>query len=94
MEDLDKQKSKSSKIKNNLNTKFIPSLIMLSAGLIAFIICWIIGYGLTDALLIIFVTMLIFAIIGTVIKSIADNFDMRINYEDLLEEQDGEVFEK
>lgn len=93
MENMDEEKTKSSKRKNNLNTRGIPPITMLSAGLIAFIIDWIKGYDFTTALLVIFITMLVFAIVGTVVKAIVDNFDMRIDYEDLLAE-DGDVFEK
>ena len=90
---IDEDKVKSQHVGNNLNTKGIPPITMLSAGLIAFIISWIKGYDLTTALIIILVTMFIFSIIGAVIKSIVDRFDMRINYEDLLED-DGDVLEK
>lgn len=90
----DKIDSKNIRHRNNLNTKFIPSILMLFAGLIAFIICWVKDYTFTEALLVIFITMLIFAIIGTVIKSIMDSFDMRVNYEDLFDDDDGEIFEK
>lgn len=93
MDVIDEEKTKVNGVKNNLNTKGIPPITMLSAGLVAFIICWCKGYDLTSALLVIFITMFIFAIIGTVIKSIVDRFDMRINYEDLLED-DGDVLEK
>ena len=94
MDDISETKSKNMKHKNNLNTRFIPSILMLCAGLVAFIICWFMDYTLTEALLVILITMFVFAIIGAVIKAIFDNFDMRINYEDLFDDDDGEIFEK
>lgn len=93
MEIIDEDKTKVHDTHNNLNTKGIPPITMLSAGLIAFIICWIKEYDLTTALVVVLITMFIFSIIGAVIKAIVDRFDMRINYEDLLDD-DGDVFEK
>ena len=64
MDDISETKSKNMKHKNNLNTRFIPSILMLCAGLVAFIICWFMDYTLTEALLVILITMFVFAIIG------------------------------
>ena len=79
--------------KNNLNTRFIPALLMLLAGTIACIVCVIFKYETTKFLLVVFLSMLIFAIIGAVIKGIIDNFDMHISYSDILDDE-GEVVEK
>ena len=79
--------------KNNLNTKSIPAIMMLSAGLISYIICFIMKYELQKMLIIIFVTMLVFAILGTVIKTVVDSFNMNIDYDDWFDDE-GEIVEK
>ena len=97
LESLDSNKSKSSANsykKNNLRTKNFPPFMMLLAGLIAFIICYIRETEIHAFLAIVFVSMLVFAIIGTIVKTVVDNFDMHIDYDDLLEEDEGEIHEK
>lgn len=74
-------------------TKFIPPIMMLTAGLITSVICLVLGYELLKSMLILFVVMLIFAILGTVIKSITDRFRVRMDYSDFFDE-DGEIVEK
>jgi hypothetical protein len=39
-------------------------------------------------LLVMFISMLVFAIIGTVIKSIVDRFNMRMDYDDLFDDDE------
>ena len=79
--------------KNNLNTKCLPPIFMLSAGLIAYIFCFIQHYEIKKFLIVMFVTMLSFAILGTIVKTIVDSFNMHIDYDDLLDEE-GEIYEK
>lgn len=74
--------------KNNLNTKFLPPLFMLIAGLIAFIISLIMQYEIKKMLLVLFLSMLVFAIIGTIVKTIVDNFDMHISYDDIFADEE------
>ncbi len=78
--------------KNNLNTKFLPPVFMLLAGLIAYIFCLINHVELKRLLVILFVVMLVFAIIGTIIKTVVDSFNMHNSYEDFFDE--GEIYEK
>ena len=82
--------------KNNLNTKSIPPLMMLVAGLISFIICYFQETEIHKFLLVVLLSMFVFAIIGTIVKTIVDNFNMNLNYEDLLDEDeyDGEIHQK
>ena len=77
--------------KNDLNTKVLPPLLMLIAGVISFVICLIFSYELKSMLLVMFISMLVFAIIGTVIKSIVDRFNMRMDYEDLFGDEDEDM---
>lgn len=79
--------------KNNLNTKSLPPIFMLVAGLISLIISWISDYSIQKLLIIVFVSMFIFAIIGTIVKVIVDNFNMKMSYDDFFDDE-GEVFEK
>ena len=79
--------------KNNLNTKFLPPLFMLVAGLISFIICLIYGYQMSTLLLVLFISMLVFAILGTIVKTVVDGFNMHMDYEDLLDIE-GEIVDK
>ena len=79
--------------KNNLNTQWIPPVMMLASGLVSLLICIFGGYSLVELLFVVFITMLIFVIIGVVIRSIVDNFDMHIDYEDLLQDEE-EIIEK
>lgn len=79
--------------KNNLNTKNIPPLMMLSAGFIAIIICCVLGYEIKKMLTVVLLTLFIFAILGTVIKTIVDGFNMNMDYDSFLESE-GEVYRK
>ena len=74
--------------KNDLNTKVLPPLLVLIAGIISFVICLIFSYELKSMLLVMFISMLVFAIIGTVIKSIVDRFNMRMDYDDLFDDDE------
>jgi hypothetical protein len=48
---------------------------------------------MTELLLILFLALLVFAILGTVVKSIVDQFNMNMNYMDYFEEN-GDLVEK
>lgn len=87
------EEEKTNKKKNNLNTKHFPPLFMLVAGTIALFVGIFNHYDMKDLLLLLFLSMLIFAILGTIIKSIADGFNMSISYDDYLEDE-GEIREK
>lgn len=76
------------KRKNSLNTKNIPPILMLVGGLIALIFCILREYTTVKMLLIVFVSMLAFSILGLVIKLIVDSFDMHIRYEDYFKNLD------
>ena len=78
--------------KNKLNTKNIPPLIMLTGGAIALILCIVNHYEMRELLIIEFFSLLGFAILGLIIKIIADSFDMHMDYEDFFD--DGDVVDK
>ncbi len=74
-------------------TKFIPPIMMLTAGLITSVICLVMGYELLKSMLILFIALLTFAILGTIVKSIVDHFRTEMDYSDFFDE-DGEIVEK
>ena len=79
--------------KNNLKTKLLPSLFMLFGGAIALILGLLQHFPMTELLLVVLGALFIFAVLGTVIKSIVDHFNMNMNYSDYFEEA-GDLVEK
>ena len=67
--------------------KYIPSIVMLLAGFIACIVTIVCKYEILEALTVILVTLIIFYIIGIVIKALFNRF--LIN--DELADEDGEA---
>lgn len=90
---MDIEEEKVVRKKNNLNTKFLPPLFMLVAGLIAVIKSIMNGFNTREMLITVLISMVVFVILGTIVKSIVDSFNMSISYEDFLEDE-GEVREK
>jgi len=74
-----------------MNRKNLPLILMLAAGAIVCIITYIQDFSMTTKLVSLFVVLLLFYILGTVLKWTLDFFD-RQNEEKLAEE--GEVIEK
>ena len=74
-----------------MNRKDLPLLLMLVAGIITCIITFIQKYTMIAKLVSLFVVLLIFYILGSVLKWTLDYFE-RQNEEKLKEE--GEVIEK
>ena len=66
---------------------------MLLGGSIALILGLVQKYSMTELLFAILIALFVFAIIGTIIKSIIDKFNMKMNYDDYLEEA-GDLVEK
>lgn len=89
-----------------MNTKNIPPLITLSAGLIAVVSMYIRHYELHTLLWILLLVLIVFYIIGLLVKKMLDTFGMQIEKEEkekeeeaqteskLTEDQDGAVIEK
>lgn len=74
-----------------MNRKNLPLLLMLLAGAVTCIVTYIEKYTMTAKLVSLFVVLLIFYILGSVLKWTLDYFE-RQNEEKLMEE--GEVIEK
>ena len=79
--------------RNKLKTKLLPSLFMLADGTVALGVCLLQKVPMTELLLIVFLSLLGFAILGTIVKTIVDQFNMNMNYMDYFEEN-GDLVEK
>lgn len=76
-----------------MNTNRIPALVMLLAGAVAVIVTYINHYSLEDMLAVLILTLIVFLIIGVVIKLIFDSFHIEEVDEDRVDDE-GEVVEK
>lgn len=76
-----------------MNTNRIPALVMLLAGAVAVIVTYINHYSLEDMLVVLILTLIIFLVIGAVIKMILDSFHIDEPDEDRVDD-DGEVVDK
>ena len=74
-----------------MERKMIPLALMLVAGAICSIVCIVQGYDVFTMLLALFIVLLVFYILGCVIKRVMEAFE-RENEERNKEE--GEVIEK
>lgn len=74
-----------------MNTKRIPALIMLIAGAIACIVTYMNHYDLKEMLTTLVWVLLIFLLIGLVVKKILDSFHMP---GENAVDNEGEVIEK
>ena len=64
----------------HLKTKPVPAVIMLTAGLIAAVYTFIQGIGLYRSLITIFTTLIVFLIIGEIIKALLDRIEIVIHH--------------
>lgn len=74
-----------------MNRKNLPLLLMLTAGAVTCIITYIEEYSMNAKLVSLFVVLLIFYVLGSILKWTLDYFE-RQNEQKLMEE--GEVIEK
>lgn len=76
-----------------MNTNKIPALVMLLAGAVAVVVTYINHYSLEDMLVVLILTLIVFLILGVVIKLIFDSFHIEEPDEDRVDDE-GEVVEK
>lgn len=76
-----------------MNTKKIPMFVMLVAGATVSIATYIMNYELKDMLIVLSAVLVLFYILGLVIKRIFDSFQMASDSEPENGEE-GEVIEK
>ena len=74
-----------------MERKMIPLALMLLAGAICSIVCFVQGYDAFTMLLVLFIVLLVFYIMGCIIKRVMEAFEKE-NEERSKEE--GEVIEK
>lgn len=74
-----------------MKRKHLPLVIMLSAGAITSILTFILDYQIKDMLLAVLIVLVIFYMLGSILKWVLDLFE-RQNREAALRE--GEVIEK
>ena len=74
-----------------MNTKRIPAIVMLLAGAVTCIVTYIDGYDIRDTLFILFWVLIIFLVLGIVVKRILDSF--RLPDENAVDDS-GEMIEK
>ncbi len=74
-----------------MNTKRIPAIIMLLAGAVTCIVTYLNGYDTKDMLIALFWVLILFLIIGIVVKKILDSFQMP---DENAVDDEGEVIEK
>ena len=75
-------------VTEHLKTKPIPAIIMLLGGSVSAVYTYIQGRELKDVLIIIFVTLLIFLILGEIIKLLLDRIEIVVQSE---EKEDGDI---
>ena len=76
-----------------MNTNKIPAFVMLLAGAVAVIVTYINHYSLEDMLVVLILTLIVFLILGVVIKLVFDSFHIEEPDEDRVDDE-GEVVEK
>ena len=76
-----------------MNTNKIPALVMLLAGAVVTIVTYINHYSLEDMLVVLILTLIVFLIIGGVIKMIFDSFHIEVPDKDRVDDE-GEVVDK
>lgn len=74
-----------------MERKMIPLTLMLVAGAICSIVCFAQGYDAFTMLLALFIVLLVFYILGCIIKRIMDNFAAE---NEARAKEEGEVIEK
>lgn len=74
-----------------MSRKEMPLVLMLSAGAVTALICYFKGYDLSHMLVALLATLVVFYMMGSIIKMILDSFDKK-NKEEVSPE--GEVIEK
>lgn len=95
-EDLEEERAKDAEEEfDRLKTRQLPALIMLLGGAVAALLTYIRDFQLSEMLIIVLVSLLVFYIVGLILKRIFDSFRIRRKEqeEDGVAEE-GEVIEK
>ena len=76
---------------NRMNTKNVPAIIMLLAGAITSITTYLLHYELQKMMLILLGVLILFYIIGLIVKKIFDSFQL---VEEKVVNEEGAMVEK
>ena len=80
---------------DRLKTKQLPAVVMLLGGAVAVILTYARGFSLREILVIVLASLLVFYILGLVLKRIFDSFKIKQkNEEEGSSLEEGEVIEK
>lgn len=74
-----------------MDRKNLPLILMLSAGLVTSIITFICKYSTLRKLVYLFTVLLIFFVLGTILKMTLDHFDAQ---NEKIKQEEGSVIEK
>jgi len=74
-----------------MKTKFIPAVVMLLGGAVACIVTFLNNYSLDEMLSVLIISLIIFLILGVVIRLIIDSFELP---DENRVDDEGEVVEK
>lgn len=74
-----------------MKTKFIPAVVMLLGGAVACIVTFLNNYSLEEMLSVLIIALIVFLILGVVIRLIIDSFELP---DDNRVDDEGEVVEK
>ena len=74
-----------------MKTRFIPAVIMLLGGAVACIVTFINHYTLREMLVVLALALIVFLVIGVIVRLILDSFKLP---DDALVDDEGEVVEK
>lgn len=95
-EDLEEERAKDAEEEfDRLKTRQLPAMIMLLGGAVAALLTYIRDFPLSEMLIIVLVSLLVFYIVGLILKRIFDSFRIRRKEQEadgVAEE--GEVIEK
>lgn len=95
-EDLEEERAKDAEEEfDRLKTRQLPAMIMLLGGAVAALLTYIRDFTLSEMLIIVLVSLLVFYIVGLILKRIFDSFRIRRKEQEadgVAEE--GEVIEK
>lgn len=75
-----------------MTRKEMPLVLMLTAGLVTALVAYFRGFTLSTMLIALLATLVVFYLLGSIIKMILDSFDKKENKEEVAKE--GEVIEK
>lgn len=80
-----------------MNRKVMPVILMLLAGALTSLLAYFRGFGLKKMLLALMAAMVVFFLMGSIIRMILDNFDKKNEEAEKAKEEvsdEGEVIEK